>query len=132
MWSDGASFLPSQLLAADFSDTSSREYWQIKCDISGMLRITVEEQHGWATIQLEGSLSGPWVEELRECWWRTLACPEHVVVNLESITSMDDAGKALLQEMHTAGTQLHGRGLMTNYILEQIQNGSRDDTGRSL
>jgi anti-anti-sigma regulatory factor len=97
-----------------------------------MLRITVEEQHGWATIRLEGSLSGPWVQELRQCWWGTLACPEHVVVDLESVTSMDDAGKALLEEMHAAGTQLQGRGLMTNYILEQIQNGSREERERSL
>ena len=97
-----------------------------------MLRITVEEQHGWATIHLEGTLSGPWVEEARRCWWDTLACPEQVMVDLESVTSMDDMGRALLAEMHRAGTQLHGRGLMTNYILEQIQNGSRQDGQRSL
>jgi anti-anti-sigma regulatory factor len=97
-----------------------------------MLRITVEEQHGWATIHLEGTLSGPWVDEVRRCWWDTLACPEQVMVDLESVTSMDDMGRALLAEMHRAGTQLHGRGLMTNYILEQIQNGSRQDGQRSL
>lgn len=97
-----------------------------------MLRITVQEQHGWATIQLEGELAGPWVAELRQVWWETLACPEQVVVNLESVTSMDESGRALLQEMHAAGTQLHGRGLMTNYILEQIQNGSPTESERSL
>jgi anti-anti-sigma regulatory factor len=97
-----------------------------------MLRITVEEQHGWATIHLEGRLGGAWVEEVRRCWWGTLSCPEHVVVDLESVTGMDDSGRALLAEMHRAGTQLHGRGLMTNYILEQIQNGSREDNERSL
>jgi hypothetical protein len=96
-----------------------------------MLRITVEEQRGWATIQLEGTLAGPWVDELYQCWWGTLACPEHVVVNLESVTSVDDAGKALLQKMHAAGTQLHGRGLMTSYILEQIR-GSQPESERSL
>lgn len=97
-----------------------------------MLRITVEEQHGWATIHLEGTLCGPWVEELRQCWWGTLACPEQVVVDLEAVTSMDESAKSLLEEMHAAGTQLHGRGLMTNYILEQIQNESRENRGRSL
>src|SRR5689334_12629991 len=97
-----------------------------------MLRITVEEQHGWATIYLEGRLSGPWVDEVRQCWWGTLSCPEHVIIDLESVTSMDDMGRALLSEMHRAGTQLHGRGLMTNYILEEIQNASREDKERSL
>ncbi len=94
-----------------------------------MLRITVEEQHGWATIHLEGRLCGPWVEEVRRCWWGTLACPEHVVIDLEWITSMDETGRALLAEMHHAGTQLHGRGLLTNYILEKIQSESREDGG---
>jgi hypothetical protein len=97
-----------------------------------MLRITVEEQHGWATINLEGTLCGPWVDEVRRCWWETLACPEQVTVDLESVTSMDDRGRALLAEMHRAGTQLHGRGLMTNYILEQIQSASREGGERSL
>ena len=97
-----------------------------------MLRITVEEQHGWATINLEGALSGQWVDEVRRCWWQALACPEQVIVDLESVTSMDDLGRALLAEMHRAGTKLQGRGLMTNYILEQIQNASREDGERSL
>lgn len=97
-----------------------------------MLRITVEEEHGWATIHLEGRLCGPWVDEVRQCWWATLACPEHVVVDLESLTSMDDTGRALLAEMHRAGTQLHGRGLMTTYILEQIQNACSEESERSL
>ncbi len=96
-----------------------------------MLRITVEEQHGWATLRLEGALAGPWVEELRQCWWGTLACPEHVIVSLESVTSMDEAARSLLAQMHAAGTQLQGRGLMTQYILEQIQNSSPEDSGRT-
>ncbi len=97
-----------------------------------MLRTTVEEQHGWATLRLEGALAGPWVEELRRCWWGTLACPEQVVVNLESVTSMDHAARCLLEEMYAAGTRLQGGGVMTQYILEQIQSGSREATGRSI
>jgi anti-anti-sigma regulatory factor len=72
------------------------------------------------------------VDVVRRCWWETLACPEQVIVDLESVTSMDDMGRALLAEMHRAGTQLHGRGLMTNYILEQIQSTSREDGERSI
>ncbi len=97
-----------------------------------MLRINVNEQHGRATIRLEGTLAGPWVEELRQCWWETLACPEHVVIDLKSVTSMDAAGQALLQEMHSAGTALQGRGLMTSYVLEQIQQNGADDSRRSV
>ena len=100
--------------------------------VSYMLRITLQEQHGWATIHLEGMLCGPWVDEVRRCWWETRACPEQVVIELGSVTSIDDMGRALLAEMHRAGTQLRGRGVMTNYILEQIQSAPSKDSERSL
>lgn len=96
-----------------------------------MLRIHLEETHGRATIRLEGTLEGDWVRELRQCWWETLACPEHVVVVLEAVTFVDAAGIALLEEMHSAGTALQGHGLMTNYIVEQIRQQEADTVGRS-
>lgn len=86
-----------------------------------MLKITEEERRGWATLRLEGALAGPWVQELERCWLETRVCPEQVVVDLGAVTSVDAEGKALLLEMHTAGTQLQGGGIMVSYILEQIQ-----------
>ena len=38
-----------------------------------MLRITVHNNSQTVTFQLEGRLTGPWLEELDECWQRTLA-----------------------------------------------------------
>ena len=104
---------------------------QYACSLD-MLRIEVEELHGRATIRLAGALSGAWVEELRHCWWDTLACPEHVNVVLEAVSSVDEAGIALLEEMHSAGTILQGQGLMTNYILDRIQKSERDHAGRAV
>jgi len=86
-----------------------------------MLRITVEEKRGWAIIRLEGALSGPWVTELQKCWEATLVSPDQILVDLSEVRSMDSAGIVLLQAMHTAGSQLRGKGLLTNYIVEQIQ-----------
>jgi hypothetical protein len=97
-----------------------------------MLRIDVEELHGRALIRLEGAITGAWVGELRHCWWETLACPEYVTVVLEAVSSVDADGIALLEEMHGAGTVLQGQGLMTTYILQQIQQGERESVGRSV
>jgi hypothetical protein len=38
-----------------------------------MLRITVHDNPGALTFQLEGRLAGPWVPVLEECWQSTLA-----------------------------------------------------------
>ena len=33
-----------------------------------MLRITIHDDPGSLTFQLEGKLAGPWVAELEDCW----------------------------------------------------------------
>ncbi len=38
-----------------------------------MLRITVRQEPTTTTIELEGKLAGPWVEELERCWRTALA-----------------------------------------------------------
>jgi hypothetical protein len=38
-----------------------------------VLRITIHHNPSSQTFQLEGTLAGPWVRELAECWQRTLA-----------------------------------------------------------
>lgn len=86
-----------------------------------MMRITVDEKHGWATIRLEGVLAGPWVRELQQCWEDTLVSPDQIVVDLSEVRSIDATGIDLLQAMHAAGSQLRAKGLLTNYIVEQIQ-----------
>ena len=38
-----------------------------------MLRITVHDHPRTLTFQLEGSLAGPWLRVLEECWQATVA-----------------------------------------------------------
>jgi hypothetical protein len=80
----------------------------------------VKEERGIATLHLEGVLAGPWVHEVERCWLETRVCPERVSVDLSEVLSLDGPGRELLEEMHAAGTQLRGAGLLVEYILEQI------------
>lgn len=61
------------------------------------------------------------VAELRRCWQDTLVSPDRIEVDLDDLLFIDGRGRALLQEMHAAGTRLHARGMLTGYIVEQIQ-----------
>jgi len=89
-----------------------------------MLRITVQDQDNQATIRLEGKLAGAWVEELEQCWNQTLAGPANrtLLVDLNAVTFVDSQGRALLAEMHNVGAKLVGQGMLTRYILEEIEN----------
>ena len=86
-----------------------------------MLRITAQEKRGWVTIRLEGALAGQWVRESQLCWEANLVSPDQIVVDLSEVRSIDPDGIDLLQAMHAAGSQLRAKGLLTNYIVEQIQ-----------
>lgn len=89
-----------------------------------MLRITVREERGRATLKVEGNLSGPWVSELERCWQETLFCPEHIIIDLSEVRQFDSQAKSLLRELHVAGSQLKGEGPLTSYIVQEIQQTS--------
>lgn len=89
-----------------------------------MLRITVREERGRATLKLEGNLSGPWVKELERCWQETMFCPEHIIIDLSEVRLFDGHAKSLLREMYNAGSQLRGGGPLTSYIVQEIQQAS--------
>ena len=88
-----------------------------------MLRIHIEEKCESATIRLEGRLSGLWVDELERCWRNALAQLQNgtMVIELDTVTFVDALGRSLLAEMHSAGATLVGRGALSRYLAEQIQ-----------
>jgi len=84
-----------------------------------MLRITVTTRPECVTVALEGRLAGPWVDELARCWTSVRAATS-TCVELDGVTFIDDAGKALLRTMHGEGARLVGSGCMTRAVLEEI------------
>jgi len=104
--------------------------WKVACSgFPRMLRITVHQEHGWATLRVEGMLIGPWVAELERCWQETVVTPEQMVVDLNELMFMDSHGRALLERMYSAGTQLRARPPLTAYIIEQIEERYKCEAG---
>jgi ABC-type transporter Mla MlaB component len=83
-----------------------------------MLRVTLEA-HETLTLKLEGKISGPWVEVLESCWARTrqASASRLVRVNLNEVTFVDDAGKALLARMANAGTEFVAAGPLISLLV---------------
>ena len=88
-----------------------------------MLRITVHENQGSLTFQLEGRLAGPWLRELEECWQSTLAQKRKPIlrVDLTGVTFIDDAGKTCLAAMHRQGAELIAADCLTRDIVAEIR-----------
>ena len=86
-----------------------------------MFRITIKRDHGAEIWELEGKLTGAWVEELQRCWSeRPATSQECLQVHLKAVSYVDAAGKALLKNMHGAGVQIQGCGCMSKAVVEEI------------
>ena len=87
-----------------------------------MLRITVHDNPRALTFQLEGSLAGPWVREVEECWQGTLASQRKPIlrVDLTGVTFIDAAGEACLVAMHRQGAEFVAADCLMSAIVAEI------------
>lgn len=90
-----------------------------------MLRITVHDNPRALTFQLEGSLIGPWLRELEECWQSTLArhCKPILRVDLTGVIFINAAGKACLTAMHRQGAEFIAADCLTKAVVAEITQG---------
>ena len=97
-----------------------------------MLRITVHDEPGALTFQLEGRLAGPWVRVLEECWQSSLASHRRPMrcVDLTGVTFIDAAGQACLAAMHRQGAVFIAADPLTKGIVAEITQGPLPDCGR--
>ena len=85
-----------------------------------MIRITARDESTTMRLFLEGKLAGPCVGELEKCWL-TSSAKVQIVVDLTSVSFIDESGKLLLTRMSQAGITLFSTRLMTKCLIEQIQ-----------
>jgi hypothetical protein len=87
-----------------------------------MLKITIHNSTNAATLNLEGRLAGPWVEELGRTWRAVKDnSPEKpVIVDLCEVTFVDAEGRKLLSSMYEQGARLRTFGCMAKGIVEEI------------
>ena len=87
-----------------------------------MLRITVQDDPRVIRFQLEGRLHGPWLQELEECWRRTLASDGKpiLLVDLTGLTFVDKVGKAQLATMHRQGAEFVANDCLMKDIVAEI------------
>ncbi len=71
-------------------------------------------------LKLEGSVKGPWVEELRKTWLTsaTMAAGGPLRIDLAAVSFVDGKGRDLLLEMRREGANLDGNSSFLRHILE--------------
>ena len=88
-----------------------------------MLKVTTTNQDETITVKLEGKLAGPWVQEVTRVWADMAYSPRNgYVVDLRSVTFIDNSGQALLARMSRQGAHLIAADCLTRNIVDEIRN----------
>lgn len=87
-----------------------------------MLKITLHDSAGEFLLKLEGKLSGPWVQELEQCWKTASSTTEgrKTVVDLVEVDFVDPQGELLLCEMHARGVEMQAVTPLICSILKEV------------
>src|SRR3984893_9939891 len=87
-----------------------------------MLRITTENRRGKLFLSVEGSLSGPRVATLEQCWRELSAASPRpkFCIHLCGVSFIDNAGRVLLKEMYRLGAELLAEGCLNQAIVTEI------------
>jgi outer membrane protein len=97
-----------------------------------MLRITTENRRGKLFLTVEGSLSGPRVATLEQCWRELSAATprQKFCINLCGVSFIDNAGKVLLKEMYRLGAELLAEGCLNQAVVTEITGPGRKTESR--
>jgi anti-anti-sigma regulatory factor len=86
-----------------------------------MLRITPHAAADEYVLKLEGCLAGAWVPELATCWHETTAASNpKLLVDLNDVCHVDDAGRELLTRMYRAGVRFVASGFVIPELVREI------------
>ena len=91
---------------------------------SAVLRITVVEGSNETRFVVEGKLMGECVRELEKCWRATGSSHtgKSILVDLSSVSFIDDGAKKLLADMHGTGITFVATGLLPRCLIQEIED----------
>jgi hypothetical protein len=87
-----------------------------------MLKISMVESRSQIRLVLEGKLVVPWAGELRPACEKAKAHlgDRELVVEVKSLTAINQAGENVLLELMKEGVKFRGSGVFTKHMLKQL------------
>ena len=85
------------------------------------------------TLKLEGSLKGPWVDELQKAWSSSTERPsgKQVKVDLAGVSFIDPKARNLLLRMQGEWVRLEGASIFLRHLLDE-QDGETTATPKAV
>jgi len=89
-----------------------------------VIRISCHSESATTRLVIEGKLAGACVDELAKCWKQASASGVTLLVDLSSVSYVDDRGKQLLKAMHDSGAKLVSHRLLSKCLIEEMDAAS--------
>jgi len=86
-----------------------------------MIRVMTADEPASTTITVDGKLSGESVEPVETCCIEAISKGKPVRLYLRDVSTIDEAGRALLRKLVEKGVGLKASGLYSSYIVDEIQ-----------
>lgn len=99
-----------------------------------MLKISVLDSSGLRRVVLEGSLSAPWVDELKRAWATAQADLHNrkLIIDLKNVTAISQDGENAILKLMSEGAKFRSRGVLTRHVLRELARRNRKNAGRKL
>jgi anti-anti-sigma regulatory factor len=91
-----------------------------------VLRITIQRTSDVVLLKLEGTVKGPWVDELQKAWLTSakMAGEQPVSIDLGAVSFIDARGRDLILRMQREGVALTGASSFLRQVLEDKNTNS--------
>jgi hypothetical protein len=94
-----------------------------------MLKISIIEAGNERRLVLDGSLIGPWTDELKSAYdrARTELDGRKLVLSLDDVTAISEEGEAVLIALMNEGIKVRCRGVFTKMLVRQLAHRARNE-----
>jgi hypothetical protein len=122
----------AQTIRSEFIAAFCAFLWPKNCTGLGrmayeLIRISCHSEAANTRLVLEGKLAGACVDELDKCWHEAPDKWSSLLIDLSSVSFIDDRGKQLLKKMHDNGATLVSCSLMSKCLIAEICDEDRDN-----
>jgi anti-anti-sigma regulatory factor len=87
-----------------------------------VIRITCHNEAALTRLVLEGKLAGACVDELDKYWHDAPSKWSSLLIDLTSVSFIDDRGKQLLKRMHDHGATLISSSIMSRCLIQELES----------
>jgi len=96
-----------------------------------MFRVSKAEERSSTIVTIDGELSGDPIEIVESCCDQALSAGKPVHLVLRDVSTVDQAGRALLSRLAAKGVRLLANGVYTSYLVRALNPSGKEPLSSS-